>query len=94
MITTAANPSTGMGISQEKTVSVFPNPVNDFLNIQGGGEAIEQVILTDMQGKTLINKEVFGFENLKVNVNFLSSGMYTLKIKSSKKWFTFKILKQ
>jgi hypothetical protein len=94
IVTAFSNPSTGVATIDGKVVTVWPNPFTDFINIQGSGETIQQVTITDMQGKTLINKEVMGFENMKVNVSYLACGMYTLKVKSNKNWFTFKIVKQ
>jgi len=92
-INAIANPSTGVETTESKVVTVWPNPVNDFINIQGGGAEIQQVTVTDMQGKLLINKDIMGFENIKINVGFLPNGIYTIKVKSNKKWFTFKIVK-
>lgn len=82
-----ANTKTG-----NSSIQVYPNPVADefSLKIQNDVE-VESLKLYDISGKLI--KEVSDF-NEKVNISGLTSGVYFLKIKTSKGEFLSKILKK
>lgn len=78
------------------TISVYPNPTNDFVNLLVGKEDVLgfKYQLFDMNGKLISQKELKGNET---NVPFqhLSSGFYLLKVKDgSQELKSFKIIKQ
>lgn len=74
------------------TLKLFPNPVNDFLTVNGleGGETLT---LYDMNGRLMQNSKANGKE-VKLNLSLYTKGMYLLNITSEKGTTTKKIMKQ
>jgi hypothetical protein len=58
-------------------ISVFPNPVTDFLLIKGM-DGISELKLTDLNGKLVLQKKVSS--NEKVSVSELTAGTYLINI--------------
>lgn len=66
--------------TQKATIKIFPNPVNDFLNIEVGIENIGNTYaIYDYTGKLISTGKITN-ELTQLNTNILSSGMYFLKI--------------
>lgn len=88
--------SYNVGIKEEKEtqINLYPNPVNDYLNISAS-EAIKQIELYDLSGKKLFSKQILGFTNsIDQNMNELSKGIYFIKILDiHNRWTTKKIVK-
>jgi len=88
---TGTNPSAApVAVSEyaeEASVSTFPNPVNDQLNILVSGMSGETLItITDAQGKVVrtINAEFFGGEEvLTYSVADFAQGIYFLNVRNS-----------
>ena len=80
-------PTVGIELLDMSALSVYPNPVDDFFKIQSEYEII-QVELVDVMGRvsTLKYKVGNGYD-----VTSLSSGIYTLLIKTDKGVFQSKI---
>ncbi|MDR6920933.1 DUF4886 domain-containing protein [Chryseobacterium sp. 2987] len=75
------------------SIHIYPNPVQDFINIDTDGK-ISMISLTDAAGRMLrykLEKTVSGYT---IPLNHLSSGMYLLKYKAGETEFTKKILKK
>jgi hypothetical protein len=73
-------------IDKEKNIvpfnySVFPNPVNDNLNIQNINENIDLVELFDLTGKLIVRKKLIQGTN-EINMLQISNGLYILKLKT------------
>jgi len=62
----------------EYVVSMYPNPVNDMLNIQAS-QIIQSVSIRDISGKTLVNKSVNSNE-LKISMLDYAAGVYIVEI--------------
>ena len=73
-------------------LKLFPNPVTDFLTINGleGGETLT---VYDMNGRLMQNSKANGKE-VKLNLSLYVKGMYLLNISSDKGTTTKKIIKQ
>ena len=73
--------------AEEASVSTFPNPVNDQLNIRISGMSGETLItITDAQGKVVrtINTELYGGEEvLTYSVADFAQGIYFLNVRNS-----------
>lgn len=82
----------GLGINEHSSasVSVFPNPVKDVLNIQGSAN-IEEVTLTNMVGQVVLNQKADN-ATLTVNTSSLKSGVYNLRIKMADGFVNKKIV--
>ncbi len=79
--------------SENKTkIEIFPNPVENELTISSA-QAIENMVIYDILGQK--KYETFSTENaLKMNTDFLTSGVYFIKISNSTQSETFKIIKK
>jgi acetyl esterase/lipase len=68
---------------QENTafeVNVYPNPIIDVINIDAGIE-IENVIIYDISGKIILEKEVMNNSSI-INISSLNSGVYYIQVNS------------
>jgi len=76
--------------NQENKFLVYPNPGNSTIKIEGHLNEIQEMRLTDIQGKVLIEKSVFN----QVDISKFPNGVYFLNIKmESGKTETHKIIK-
>lgn len=62
----------------------FPNPTNDFLNVEIEGN-VKEIFITDVAGKIILRKEPSGKRTV---FNFLNypTGIYFLKFHTGEKW--------
>jgi hypothetical protein len=60
-------------------VSLFPNPVNDLLNIQST-EGISEIIVMDETGRAMLRASGGGREACEINTSRLGRGIYFVKI--------------
>ncbi|GAA5098496.1 T9SS type A sorting domain-containing protein [Chryseobacterium ginsengisoli] len=74
---------------ENKTISIYPNPVKDVLNIQFKNEIVKAEIY-DATGRILISTSVKGNS---INVSELTKGNYILKLSTKDKTFTQKFIK-
>lgn len=83
-------PSLNNGFSQLK---VYPNPVNDVLNINYNAK-IEEIKLTTIEGKNIqIQKVAYSNNVLKLDVSNLHKGIYLIQIKSDKTLYQTSFIK-
>lgn len=61
-------------INDEKLISIYPNPANDFIIVEGFSDEIE---ITDIAGRPFIKKVVS--EKEKIDISTLAKGMYILR---------------
>jgi PKD repeat protein len=82
----------GVGINENSaaTVSVFPNPVKDVLNIQGTAN-IEEVTFTNMVGQVVLTLKADN-ANVTINTSDMKSGVYNLRIKMADGFINKKIV--
>jgi hypothetical protein len=75
---------------QEPRIDVYPNPAEDHITIHAPGLSIQEAVLYDMLGKVI--KVIPGTPNdMLLEVNNLSKGLYILQIKTDKGTVTKKI---
>lgn len=72
------------------SVKLFPNPVNDVLNIQYTGNPLKvvQLEILDISGKQISLRNLYDVESgqqISVNVNLIRKGIYVCKIMSEKR---------
>ncbi len=70
---------------------IYPNPVDDFLNIETN-EKNHEISIFDASGKYLINSKLD--DNLRIDLSSLPSGIYTLQIKGVGSVKTVKLVKK
>jgi len=70
----------------ETDVSIYPNPANDMVNIDFGGDTFEegQVQIIDLNGRVVFEQTFRDVSIISLNTGRLVSGMYYLTIRNSK----------
>ncbi len=62
-----------------QTAFIYPNPVNDILNLKAK-EHVQQVILYDLLGQQILNKKIDPSTETQLDISNVNSGNYLLKI--------------
>jgi len=75
---------------QDKTVRVFPNPANNWLNIESD-EEIREVRLYNLLGEEAMKFEIRNLD-YQIDVSRLQSGIYYVKVKTENKEYKTKIV--
>lgn len=70
-------------------ISIYPNPVKDFLRIDADLENIQRLEIFNNKGQLLLNPK----SNKSIDISSLEEGYYILKIRTIKNEFTFPFLK-
>lgn len=65
--------------TNEFSISVYPNPTRDIINVEAQNAQIDQIDIFDINGKKVKTSRVG-----KINVSDLSNGVYLMKINSDK----------
>ncbi len=83
-----AYPTSVNNILKEEDFNVFPNPSNDYLNLDFTLQAASDVMvsMTDLTGKTVYTnslKNLNGSQGLVINTSSMTDGMYMLSVKTS-----------
>lgn len=77
----------------ESQLTVYPNPASDVVNLQiGNATAQQRVILTDLTGKTVVDKMVNGETNVQLQVGNLQSGLYILQLRQGESLTTKRLI--
>jgi len=85
--------ATDLAVSEkEGSITVFPNPVTDELQIVSD-EKIISATLSGTSGNCMLSRSNISEFNLRLNTKNLSSGIYFLKIETSRGIFIRKIIK-
>lgn len=78
---------------EKDSFSLFPNPVNNFLNIDGGQRLIQNLELYDLAGR-LIKSQQPGISSLTVDLSDVNAGVYLLKLQTDQSVVTKKLIKK
>lgn len=78
------------------SVSAYPNPATDYLQLQIEGEMIENLSfqLADINGKILQNQQILNNQTTIIISNYVSSTYFLKVFQSNKETKTFKIIKK
>ncbi|WP_370899880.1 T9SS type A sorting domain-containing protein [Chryseobacterium gossypii] len=82
----------GVSEAKQKTVSMYPNPVIDILNIDSKNK-MSEINIYDMSGR-LQKQEKINSENAKINLTELRTGSYIVRIKDENSEKSHKIIKK
>ena len=89
---TATIPTDVNGI-ENTNISIYPNPFSDVINITTNNESYNRLIITDITGKTIIEKTVIsGSEH--IDMSPYSSGVYLISIFKDNEVYTSRIIKR
>lgn len=83
----------GVEDNPEDLVSIYPNPTNDFINIDGGQSDILEVSIYDMQGK-LVYTQKNRTPSVHIDLGAYVSGGYLLKVTTDRGTVVRKIEKR
>ena len=78
-------------VETENKVLIYPNPVNDQLNIESSEKIIEYKLF-DLSGKLLLTEKAQQFKTT-LSFNHLASGMYFLNISTENATHTKRVIK-
>lgn len=81
------NLTNSINIDDKNKYTVFPNPANDFLTIQG--KNVSSIKIFNIHGNIVLSKNVNN--NKKVDISILNKGMYLVELED---YFGFKINKK
>ena len=72
----------GVSVKEASTehINIYPNPVNDILNIETGSDKIRYIQIIDITGKVLLSAESQSAGKTEVDVKDLSAGCYFLRL--------------
>jgi len=81
-------------INYDNTVpyKIFPNPTNEFFFIESFNEEMNELKLTDINGRTIIEQTQFQ-SNVSINLSNVENGIYFLILYGGKNVHTTKIVK-
>lgn len=79
--------------SAMETVSVYPNPVNDVVNIKGLSEGDYQVSVLDLSGRVVKPAKSYTEDSV-LNLSQVKNGIYLIKIENGSSQKTIRIVKQ
>ena len=85
---TVVNVPSGIVAPKENNKSLYPNPVNDLLTLPCNGEST-RVEIYDLKGTRLFAGTLSGEDACRLDVSFLSAGVYMVKVGGEK----YKIIK-
>jgi hypothetical protein len=79
-----------------QNINIYPNPTQDFVNINFENESEYQINVTDLSGKIIYTFEENNQLEQRINLQNLKAGVYLLVIKdvNFKKYKIFKIVKK
>jgi hypothetical protein len=78
-----------------ETISIYPNPTKDILNLKVAGlEMISAIQIVDLNGRQMVAKTFNNVSDAQINVSDLSAGMYLINVTSGDQTVTKKFLKQ
>jgi len=78
----------------DKQVRLFPNPTSDAFNVVILNEGPYQIELFDMNHRRIMQENIKGYTENKVDVNHLAPGMYLLRVSDSKSSAYHKLVKE
>lgn len=85
-VTVNLNPQGTTKIEEEEglSVMVFPNPVSDFVTVQGIYNNSSYLKITDLTGRQVVNQALLQGSNI-INTSWITPGVYVLTVTSKNK---------
>jgi hypothetical protein len=81
--------STGIKELETGTISIYPNPTSDFINVIENKCQLKNIIFYDLTGKVVLKSN-----SNKVDISILSSGIYLAVVTTNEAIQRIKIIKQ
>lgn len=95
-VTYMNNMPVGLSNKAEVEARIYPNPVEDLLNIELEERNNGDLLLLDQMGRVVLNQSFTGLKSIQLNLSGIPDGIYILYMKSSSGdiLYSTKILKQ
>ncbi len=77
----------------DKTFLIYPNPTTGIIKFDFTKNRIQQIIVSDISGKTIIEKSPIQ-QNETIDLSGYEDGIYTISVQTDKEVFTTKIVKE
>ena len=74
--------------------SLYPNPASDVINLKSNSLNIQNIQITDLNGRSIISANYDATSNAHLDVSSLKSGMYLLNVTTENGTGTCKFIKQ
>ena len=84
----------GIVEANNSNIIIYPNPINDYLNISNPDQKILNYEVYDVTGKLIIKENKSANSAIEIKLNSIEKGVYILKIKEDNRERNFKIIKQ
>lgn len=83
------------GYNHDLEAKVYPNPFKESITITFSNSILNNisVVMYDVEGKLVHSQEFLPAQNIRVNINNISTGSYFLKVVSGRKHFSTKLIK-
>jgi polyhydroxybutyrate depolymerase len=75
----------------KKNIQIFPNPIDNILNIKTTS-IIQNIQIFDLKGRLLLDRNT-NSEEISLNIDFLETGIYSIKISDQNNSLSYKIIK-
>jgi hypothetical protein len=95
--TTSSAISCALSVRAIQTVSsmnIYPNPANEFIVIENDNSQIQQIRISDVSGRVLIDKSVMQERQATIDVSNLQCGYYIIEIHTEKGISIAKLMKE
>jgi len=79
--------------NEKQEIFCYPNPTNGLLNFEFAKNDIQQITISNLIGKTIIEKTTIE-QNEMIDLSKFESGIYIIKIQTDNEIFTTKIVKE
>lgn len=85
---------TGLSDHVQGNISIYPNPVNDIMKVQGIPEGKYQLNVIDLYGRTAYTRNIEIHDIFETSLSAIPAGLYTLSLVGAGKNYNFKLLKK
>ncbi|MDY8134353.1 T9SS type A sorting domain-containing protein [Aquimarina sp. 2201CG5-10] len=69
-----------ISINETKLIALFPNPVDDQINVTSSVDRIKKISVVDLSGKQILQNKVDNLGFYSMDVSLLQSGLYFLEV--------------
>ncbi|RFN59839.1 S8 family serine peptidase [Marixanthomonas ophiurae] len=77
-----------------ETISVFPNPAQDIINVISPKATIQSIIMTDIRGRKVMIEQASNQNEIQVGVSSLDSAVYFMTVSTTEGTITKRVVKK
>ena len=80
-------------VDQTNHIRLYPNPTQDVINIESERPFSGQINVFDINGRSLLQKNIDGLEFMSIDILSYLSGIYFVKLSNNEKAVTYRVVK-